>query len=316
MTSRGRLAAAVLAAWALTAPGTAGAFLRSTTKDSSLCLFWGARELTYSVSDKASGSQPSCPDLGTLRTLVRQSFDAWEGVSCSDMIFHEGAPSSRQDVGYDTTRPDNINLIIWRQAYCNDVVIPGDPCEQNDDCANQHNCWEFGASVAIIAVTTTTYNRATGEILDADIELNDWNGQMGAAASGNYFTCANPGPGTPECNPPGYGGSNCIWTDLVNTLTHEIGHFVGLDHSQDDPNATMAASAEPGEFKKRTLEPDDVDGLCAMYPPNSPAVTCLDNVKVVGNGFDVSGCGSSGQDGALGVLALLAGWLGARRRVV
>ncbi len=80
--------------------------------------------------------------------------------------------------------------------------------------------------------------------------------------------------------------------DLQNTVTHEAGHFLGLAHPcEADPgtatangvpvcsghpemtSVTMFPSASPGEISKRTLAPDDVEGVCAIYP--RPATAAL-----------------------------------------
>lgn len=53
-------------------------------------------------------------------------------------------------------------------------------------------------------------------------------------------------------------------TDVENTVTHEFGHVLGLDHS-NDREATMYFSASPGDITKRTLAEDDIAGLCTIY---------------------------------------------------
>jgi hypothetical protein len=91
-----------------------------------------------------------------------------------------------------------------------------------------------------MALTTLSYDDNSGQILDADIEFN-----------GEEFVFGL--DGEPDK------------ADIRNTATHEIGHMLGLDHSTVD-GATMNLSALPGDIDKRTLEPDDEEGLCALYP--------------------------------------------------
>lgn len=118
--------------------------------------------------------------------------------------------------------------------------------DKNNDNFNvvmwQEDWQSIGASSAY-ALTSVTFSASTGAIADADIEFN---------------------------------GDDFIWTDsdnpadtivdLRNTLTHEVGHFIGLDHS-NITDATMFAMAPEGEVKKRDLSQDDIDGLCKIYPP-------------------------------------------------
>lgn len=53
--------------------------------------------------------------------------------------------------------------------------------------------------------------------------------------------------------------------DLQNSMAHEFGHALGLEHS-DDSEATMAATTSEGETAKRDLHPDDVLGVVSLYP--------------------------------------------------
>ena len=53
--------------------------------------------------------------------------------------------------------------------------------------------------------------------------------------------------------------------DVQNVSTHEIGHLVGLDHS-DVPGATMWPTTSYGDISQRTLEPDDIAGVTALFP--------------------------------------------------
>jgi hypothetical protein len=55
--------------------------------------------------------------------------------------------------------------------------------------------------------------------------------------------------------------------DLLNILTHEIGHAMGLGHPSDScTEETMFRFADNGETKKQTLEAGDKAGIRALYP--------------------------------------------------
>jgi hypothetical protein len=131
-----------------------------------------------------------------------------------------------------------------------------------------------------------------GFIIDADIELNNINY--------TYITVVDGQP-----NPAKRDGTDSV-ADFENTLTHELGHLQGLDHTCKDSatpanevdengnppppcnnlgsllpadlvktrEATMFNSAPPGEIKKRSPEADDVNGICTIYPAANPQSEC------------------------------------------
>jgi len=110
-----------------------------------------------------------------------------------------------------------------------------------------------GHAAGAFALTTTWFSTATGEILDADMELNQERFE--------FARCPEEG---------------CVdgRVDLQDTVTHELGHFFGLAHSPDDREATMWACADEGDVLKRDLAPDDIEGLCAVYPDGSLDAEC------------------------------------------
>ncbi|MGH7284835.1 MAG: matrixin family metalloprotease [Polyangiaceae bacterium] len=60
--------------------------------------------------------------------------------------------------------------------------------------------------------------------------------------------------------------------DARGVYTHELGHALGLGHTSDT-TATMYA-ADPGSESWRSLESDDDDGVCALYPGGTGAPGC------------------------------------------
>lgn len=52
--------------------------------------------------------------------------------------------------------------------------------------------------------------------------------------------------------------------DVQNVMTHELGHMLGLDHT-DVAWATMIEGTNKGDTWKRTLEQDDLNGFNAIY---------------------------------------------------
>jgi len=69
-------------------------------------------------------------------------------------------------------------------------------------------------------------------------------------------------------------------------VVHEVGHFLGLDHSTIQI-ATMFSQALPAETKKRDLTQDDRNGYCALYGPLSEPIATPEPVTTS------SGCSAS-----------------------
>ena len=59
--------------------------------------------------------------------------------------------------------------------------------------------------------------------------------------------------------------------DLLNTLSHEFGHAIGIDHSPTEPLATMYAESPVGETQKRDLHEDDIDAVVSLYAGSGKA---------------------------------------------
>lgn len=237
-----RRAAPWAAAALLTWTTGAAAFCRTTTcnpgdpkqsceKDANGCLtsgkplFWSDRCLTFSVSSAASPAQDL--DYATVASAIEAGYATWIGVSCEGQApaleVHPTPPVSCDEVEYNS-RHGNANLWVFR----------------DDE-------WPYGAG-ATLALTTITFNRDTGEIYDADVEVN--------SADNPLVIGRQPGK-----------------ADLVSIATHETGHVLGLSHSPDR-DATMYASYTFGTVGLRDLESDDIAGMCEIYPPGRSTSAC------------------------------------------
>ncbi|MGE0707704.1 MAG: IPT/TIG domain-containing protein [Planctomycetota bacterium] len=99
----------------------------------------------------------------------------------------------------------------------------------------------FPAGSNIIALTPITAATADGTILDADILFN-----------GKLSFTTNPGQDTSRF-------------DVQAVITHEVGHFIGLDHS-GGPQATMFTQIPGGTIYARSLGEDDRAAAATIYP--------------------------------------------------
>lgn len=279
------LTALALAAWA----PAASAFCRTTTcthdcptdfdgcSSSGLQLWWATSCVGYSLDAKLTSNLAEAP----VRDAIRQSFFAWADVDCgsgrrASMTF---SPYADSTCGRSQYRADagNLNVMLFK----------------DDD-------WTYRGIDGTLAKTTVTFDGTSGEILDADIEIN--------SAYNNLSV-----------------GDRKVEYDLQSIVTHEIGHMIGLAHSSDF-GATMFAAYDPGTTELRTLAPDDLKAVCAAYPPGR-AASC-DPTPRGGLSLDcpaaeaAGGCGacaSTAGRGEAGYAALVAGAFGAwalwRRRV-
>jgi len=154
----------------------------------------------------------------------------------------------------------------------NFVIFRGDTwCPEGSDTAA---CYEPAA----LALTSVWAADGTGEIVDADVQVNAVN-----FAWADLDVASDPRR-----------------QDLQNALTHEMGHFIGLDHTCFQPGTvdtvpvdqngdpipscdtasalvratTMFASAAPGDTQKRTLESDDRQAICDIYPIAKDPMSC------------------------------------------
>jgi len=151
--------------------------------------------------------------------VVRESYAHWTSteVACTSFQFNYGgtytSPSGLQAVSGN----DGANRMIWLGG----------------------NNWRYSNST--LGVTTTSWYQGSGQLFDADMEMN------------NNIPWKLGGPGQ--------------FYDVESITTHEAGHFIGLDHTPQT-QAVMTPYYNVGDIKA-TLDVLDVNDVCGVYPATS-----------------------------------------------
>ena len=231
--------ASAIALASVVTSGDAAAFCRTTTSPvpadfqpsaaacwtNGLPLWWRNSCVGYSLQKDAS-RQISYDDASR---IIFAAFLKWTSTACPS----DGTGSSRV----------SIDVHDEGAVACGTV-------QYNSDQPNQHvivfrdDTWPHNDANNTLALTTVVFNPETGEIYDADMEIN---------TAQQRLTVNDPVPSD------GY--------DFSSIVTHESGHFLGMAHSGDS-HATMFAHYQPGSTAMRNLTGDDVSGICTTYAPD------------------------------------------------
>jgi hypothetical protein len=182
-------------------------------------LWWRNACISYDLQkDAAPGIT-----LDEATSVVDTSFSTWKNATCPN-----GNPS--------------INPMNLGPVSCDEV-------QYNSDQGNQHvivfrtDTWPHDDAYNTLGLTTVTFDPGTGEIYDADTEIN-------ATSGVTLSTDQVPLSGS---------------TDFQSIMTHEAGHFLGLAHATSE-SATMYYSYVPNSTTMRSLAADDITGICTIYP--------------------------------------------------
>lgn len=239
---------ALASALLLTVPTRAHAYCRTTTCDrvdappqclqgdggcSALGTPIAWPDTCVSTSVSAFGSPASGISADDMRSVVNEAFEKWTSAPCNG-----GTP--------------RFSVDLFPDVQCLDVTGNSGYKEKGPN----YNVWIFQDTVwpyeavgeNAIAITTTQFHPATGEIYDSDVELN---------SLGNVFTLT-------QTN---------VLIDLPSVVLHEAGHFLGLAHSGTG-SAVMSPTLEAGDASRRHLDSDDIQGICSVYPPGPLNPSC------------------------------------------
>lgn len=219
-------------------PSSAAAYCRTYTCDANktdcerndeLCivggkpLYWPSSCVGFTA--QADGSPRHGISAVRLEELTERAFGRWLAADCGSGNTPEIAIENMGQVSCAKAEYNrdygNANILMFRDTD-----------------------WPDSASSQALALTTLWFNPQTGEIYDADIEIN---------------STSAPGMVTDGI-------------DLESILTHEVGHFLGLSHSRK-ANAVMRTYYDPGRDDLRKLNADDIAGICSIFTPDRPVQT-------------------------------------------
>jgi len=230
---KAQLLSTLLGAATLAVASHSLAFCRATTCDPSkaacarnsdsclttgIPLFWSSSCLQVYV--QANGSPKQGISFATAQESVSRAFTTWLSAAC-------GGASPLLDV--QVLGPITCNTAEFNKTQKNANIV----LFREDE-------WPYVGAEDALGFTHLTFNADTGELWDADLEIN---------AVAYRFSVGDP----------------VTDNDLDSMLTHEAGHMLGLAHTRV-LDATMFATYAVGTDSQRTLADDDVRAVCASYP--------------------------------------------------
>ncbi|XXY15132.1 matrixin family metalloprotease [Sorangium sp. So ce216] len=306
-TMGARCSCAALALAVLASAQQALAYCRSNTcKDATLCLQddqpvglckplrWTGDCIGFAIQEDTS-SEVSYQETSD---LLDAAFGAWQQAPCG-----AGTPGIRvQNLGPVSCGAVELNARDGKTRVV-DGLVPGNA----NVVVFRDMDWlaAAGHSSEMLALTTVQFDKKTGDLWGADMEINTHLYEMSVGDD-----------------------SAAPREDLLAIVTHEAGHFLGLDHTMAGPEATMHYRydrVDPMNF--RTLHEDDIAGICQMYPPRDLSASACNPIPPHGFSAECAadqqiGCsaappagGGPGRSAPLAAAAIgAAAWLRARCR--
>lgn len=224
--------------------------------DSGIALYWRCSNFRYAVCPREIDDPP----FELVVDAIEDSFQSWARVDC------DGEP-----LGFDFMRFDDPTECDYHWKQKEDPKHDSSPSENLIIFVQD---WiSFGYDPHAFALTSVWHDTSSGVIVGADMEMNEDRGPFGVC-----------GVDPKRCNNV---------ADVQNVVTHEIGHILGLGHSQDESAAMFNESAS-GNTAMRILKSDDIRGVCSIYRDDPPSY-CSESERTRSN-CSVGGLSGSRND--------------------
>ncbi len=225
------LVCAVLWGWC----GEAGAYSRRKT-EAGVAVAWKRMPVRFVIDNRGMGdyfrNSTTRGAVGSEIAAAQLAFDVWSKATCTG-----GKKTSLNFTDGGLVGGKKVGY----DRTCTD-------CNTNLLLFHSsQGSWPYDKS--LIEQTTLSYDQNTGELFDVDTEIN-----------AEHYAFSTQTDNTEEMR-----------YDLQSVLTFAVGRWVGLEEVKDVAfkESTMYTQLEQKDTNKRTLAPDDIEGVCAIYPPKA-----------------------------------------------